>query len=361
VIDGDATVRCWGNDHFGQLGRGSRVQGMLDPGAKVVGLSGVRSIAVGVHHACALTVAGEVACWGAADSGQVGDGAPLPDPLAAADAPGPPAARTTPVKVKGLPGAVTAIDAGVSHTCAVLAGGGVACWGANEAGELGRPGPGRATAIVVPGVEDVLEVATGAAHTCARRADGQVLCWGRLASDGTPPTVVGGLCARQITAGSIFACAITCDGAPVCWGDMPGRVGSDGAVSGGAGSRDLAPAPGGLARAAEIRAGYWHVCTRDLQGALACWGGDDSGQLGSGNKSDWSKDFQMELAPVLATWGRSSALCAGGMSIRPDARYRRPSSFAESGATCALAPDDGVWCWGEPRLSHLPQRITSRR
>ena len=46
---------------------------------------------------------------------------------------GPPsAAGTVP-----LPGEALAITAGGDHTCALLAGGGVICWGANDHGQLG--------------------------------------------------------------------------------------------------------------------------------------------------------------------------------------------------------------------------------
>ena len=44
--------------------------------------------------------------------------------------------RWTPVRVNGVTGA-TQVVLGLSHACALLAGGAVYCWGANESGELG--------------------------------------------------------------------------------------------------------------------------------------------------------------------------------------------------------------------------------
>ena len=74
-----------------------------------------------------------MACWGANDSGQLGDGTTT--------------GRLVPVPVTGLATGVAAIAAGGDHTCVVTTAGGVKCWGANEHGQLGdrtttdRPAP----------------------------------------------------------------------------------------------------------------------------------------------------------------------------------------------------------------------------
>ena len=63
-------LRCWGWNGVGQLGNGTSIQ-PLTP-VHVNGLTnGVRAVAVGSVHTCALTDAGSVKCWGWNDSWSV--------------------------------------------------------------------------------------------------------------------------------------------------------------------------------------------------------------------------------------------------------------------------------------------------
>jgi alpha-tubulin suppressor-like RCC1 family protein len=62
-------VKCWGDNDDGQLGEGRTVD--RDTPVDVAGLTdGVNGIAVGAHHSCALTIAGNVQCWGDNSQGQ---------------------------------------------------------------------------------------------------------------------------------------------------------------------------------------------------------------------------------------------------------------------------------------------------
>jgi alpha-tubulin suppressor-like RCC1 family protein len=121
-------VLCWGANFNGQIGDGTTTQ-RLTPTA-VSGLSsGVAAISAGGTHACALTTAGAVSCWGDNTYGQLGDGTTTQ--------------RLTPTAVTGLSSGVASISAGangqgaVSNTCAVMTAGGIRCWGDNSFTEIG--------------------------------------------------------------------------------------------------------------------------------------------------------------------------------------------------------------------------------
>jgi hypothetical protein len=71
---------CWGNNVDGGLGDGSFIDRRTPVG--VVGLAqGVRSIAAGVLHTCALLDTDGVRCWGYNEEGQLGDGTTFSRPV----------------------------------------------------------------------------------------------------------------------------------------------------------------------------------------------------------------------------------------------------------------------------------------
>lgn len=168
-VVGDA-VKCWGSGDDDWT-----VKGLFAN----VPVPGVKRVATGDRHACALTSAGAVLCWGNNDVGQLGS----------------PSDMDTHDKPREVPGVRGAVDivAGESSTCAVLGDGTVTCWGANAEGELGI---GResdeATPTKVAGLSGVSQVCLAIHHGCALTRERKVLCWGNNSSgqigDGTKDT-----------------------------------------------------------------------------------------------------------------------------------------------------------------------------
>jgi alpha-tubulin suppressor-like RCC1 family protein len=62
-------LRCWGDNAYGQVGRGSTVPSFSPITADVEEVS---SIAVGQQHACAIDIHGALRCWGDNGRNQLG-------------------------------------------------------------------------------------------------------------------------------------------------------------------------------------------------------------------------------------------------------------------------------------------------
>jgi alpha-tubulin suppressor-like RCC1 family protein len=158
-------AKCWGANDTGQLGDGS--YNSANQPVTVTGLgNNIAAVTTGYFHTCTLTSEGDVWCWGENTAGELGDGTNAGSP--------------SPVKTIGLEGGVLAIVAGGSHTCALTKTGGVKCWGDNSFGQLGDgTTAGRSTPADVAGLTGgVIAVAAGASHTCAMLTGGTVKCWG---------------------------------------------------------------------------------------------------------------------------------------------------------------------------------------
>lgn len=217
ALTGTGAVMCWGvNDQY-QLGGGAPAQSLTP--VPVSGLSaGIRHIAAGAAHTCAVTIEGEVHCWGGNAHGELGAGQASAAPVA------------TPTKVEGLPGPMMMVAAGRFHTCAVSPLGQAWCWGQNEFGALGddtsldRALPVQPMGLPAP----VVALSAGAGGTCAVLDDGAAYCWGSNANgqlgDGSRihrarPVAVSGLGdGRMVSYGEEFSCGATRSLRAYCWG-----------------------------------------------------------------------------------------------------------------------------------------------
>jgi alpha-tubulin suppressor-like RCC1 family protein len=344
AVFSDGTIKSWGSnsgetlDTNGVLGTGTSSSSGTP--ALVTGITTATAVAGGDDHACALLSGGTVSCWGDNTYGQLGLSA---DPTTGTSA------VTTPVAVPDLSN-VTAIAAGLTHTCAIISGGTVECWGSNDYNELGN---GTSTSCnggydtcsptpsPVTGLSGVTAIAIGADngyadHTCAVLSNGTVKCWGYNAdgelgngtddlvkpfSSGTPVLVSGVTTATGITAFAEGACARLSGGTVMCWGNN-----SLGALGNGSTTDSATPVPvSGLDDAASLSIGSasFTVCAARTGGSAVCWGNGANGELGGGVANDQSD------APVaVVSLTNVTAIAAGGNHL------------------CALLATGNVECWG---------------
>ncbi len=339
----DATVMCWGLQPFLRFGAKPE---LAQPKPILIdgGQADIRQVSLGLHHACALTTAGTVACWGSDYSGQLGA------------APGTVRARrldrqasAEPLVVPGVSG-IGSIAAGGFHTCAVTEKGGVICWGGNRVRQLGSDsdtiGP-----VSVAGLETgVQAVSAGLLHTCALLVDGRVKCWGdgsagQLGIGSTPdkpqatPRLVADLRGKAIglSSGRYHTCATLETGDIFCWGSNKfGQIG-DGTQTDRPSPVRVAGLPG---KAVAVAAGAGFTCARLAEGPPVCWGWNDYGQLASSGDAPGMADehgFTVQLSPrpVIDIDGGLQELASG------------------EGHSCALTSDGEVKCWGMNNDSQL--------
>lgn len=248
VFDGRAAY-CWGDGRSGQLG--ADVAGSLTPVATGDASDEGLTVRVGGAHTCVRSGAPDrLRCFGADGEGQLGApsvwdrGAPIralslgEAHTCAAYAPVGAArevvvcrgrAVAAPVEPLLAGEAVVELAAGRDHTCALLEGGDVRCWGRNDLGQLGDGTKNDARApVAVLGVRGAVALVSGANHACARLRNDTVVCWGDNArhqlANGTVapsayPVLVAGLSGvRALAAGGDATCAALARGAVRCWG-----------------------------------------------------------------------------------------------------------------------------------------------
>ncbi|WP_437724001.1 RCC1 domain-containing protein [Sorangium sp. So ce861] len=367
-------LKCWGANARGQLGLGdvaSRGDSTGEMGAALHASfgQGISAVTAGHEHTCALLREPSspdvgLKCWGRNDFGQLGQ-------------PEVPEHRgDDPVEMLelfysylGAGATVKAAQAGAYHTCAVLNGDQLKCWGLNANGQLGlgdlkNRGDAELEMFFVPtiplgGGRTAKSVAAGAYHTCVLLDDDRVKCWGRNdagqlglgdltqrgGTAGTKPEFISTVPldnlddkAKAIVAGTFHTCAILGDDTVKCWGDNEaGQLGQDHRNNLG-GTLSTTPETfnsiplGGPVKA--LSAGSSHTCAILGDGTVKCWGDNQFGQLGLGDTEDRGDDpgeiaglLPVDLGPGLT----AKAIAAG-------------AAF-----TCALLNTDQIKCWGHSK------------
>ena len=251
--------------------------------------------------------------------------------------------KPVPVSVTGVT-AATQVVGGYNHTCALLANGTIKCWGWNSSGQLGDgTTTDRATPVSVKGITTATQVAGGYYHSCALLEGGTVKCWGfngngqlgtgTTTDRATPVGVTGITTATQITSGATHTCALLANGTARCWGNNElGQLGDATTID-----RYSQVGVTGITAATQIASGGDHSCALLANGTIKCWGWNGSGELGGG-----SFDKSLQRANVADI--TSATQVASGPNH-----------------SCARLADGTLKCWGSNRYGLLGDGTTASR
>ena len=347
-------VDCWGYGEDGELGDGTFYTSGHDGSdvpVTVLGVGGngtlgdVTSLASDGSGFCALLGSGGVDCWGYGLTGELGDGTFYGSSTNNGSA--------VPVAVLGVGGSGTLSGAASLRSdtlvssyfgagyCAVLASGGVDCWGAGVFGELGdgtfyatyvggdpaNSGSAEPVAVVgiggsgtLGGVTSLVSDADGHSY-CALLASGGVDCWG-YGEDG------------ELGDGTFYTTGKYGSAVPVAVADVGGS-GTLGGVASLA-SHDASSetettfAMGGFCALAD----FWWV---------DCWGYGQDGELGDG--VFYTSGHDGSAVPVAVADVGGSGTLGGVANLASD-------DFLGAGY-CALLISGGVDCWGVGNIGQL--------
>lgn len=308
AVKTDGSVWCWGSAWYG-LGDAAVTTYSLAPVEVLPASFQAAGVSLSSNHACVWSQSGEVRCWGANYWGQIGAGSGTTGTII-----------NTPTFVAGVSNVLEVNANAFDHTCAVVAGGAVYCWGQNYYSQLGDGTYGNTESPVLAsnfsGI-NVEAVFTGYETTCVQSTAGTVTCNGANYNGQTTPSGTLQADAGQLAMGDEHGCALV-GGQAVCWGNNAlGQLGT------GTPGSEYLPARNMALNLAQAPRVYWqHGCAADNVGNALCWG---SGYYGTGEP--------LPLDPI----AHHLAQGVGG-----------PVSRAAAGSShqCVLRNDGAVLCWG---------------
>jgi alpha-tubulin suppressor-like RCC1 family protein len=318
-----------------------------------------------------------VACGGGSNASDAGDaGSETGGSSISGGSTGGSTAADTP-----LPVTTRRVGSGADYSCAIRTDGVVKCWGRNDRGQNGvgnteahgdEPNEMGDKLAAVDLKARAVSLAVGWYHACALLEGGAVKCWGSNNSGqlavgdtrdrGVKPGEVSALAAIDlghdrpvvaIAAGDGFNCVAFDDGRLKCWGQNDlGQLGlGDREGRGDAPNEMGARLPfvdlGQGARVKGISLGSGHACAVLTDGRVKCWGGAAEGQLGLGDtrlRGTLPADTGDGLAAVdLGKGARAVAVALGAYH------------------SCAVLDDGRAKCWGNSERGQLGLGDTTTR
>src|SRR5690554_2085248 len=174
------------------------------------------------------------------------------------------------------------ISASENHTCALLEGGNVKCWGSNSNWQLGntelntqhKQASSTAVDVNVADLQGVKAISVGNTYSCALLEAGDIKCWGKIPSGFSANNLLELTNKKpsQLATASAHACVVTEDNQVQCWGDSS-KLGH---------SESEATEVTGIDKALLVSSKGNHSCALLNNGRVECWGDNLSGQIGNG-------------------------------------------------------------------------------
>lgn len=307
----DATVKCWGRGTDGRLGIGSTAalgiaQGDIAASAGVAlgtGLTPVQ-LSLGHYHACAILADGAGArsakCWGDNQWGQLGRG----NVGDLGDAPGE-LGDALPAIDLGTGRSPLYLMATGGHSCALLDDRSTKCWGLNTWGQIGLAAGNNAPFTDGQTERTTCNGASGPTRPldCIGDQPGEM-------GDALPAAVAASQTTR-LSIGFRHNCVQRVGSTGLyCWGsNEQAQLGTgSGGVTGQSGSivgdepNEIGTQPATLVKGRtieELTAGGFHTCVMYSDLTINCWGFNNFGQLGRNQSEAIVGDAAAEMGEAL--------------------------------------------------------------
>ncbi|TPV94076.1 MAG: hypothetical protein B7733_17240 [Myxococcales bacterium FL481] len=154
----------------------------------------------------------------------------------------------------------------------------------------------------------------------------------------------GGEPSPALTLGYQFGCAVWDDGAMKCWGNNDhGQLGLGDRENRGDEPGEMGPELPFVATDGPVRqaaTAFASTCALGEDGRVRCWGSNDHGQLGIGSSTSRIGTAPAEMGPGLHP-----------VALGTDVRAAKLAATGDS--YCALTEDDAIKCWGRNRWGQL--------
>lgn len=370
-------------------------------------------LALGYKHSCFILSDKTVSCWGSNQYGQLGHGkktqAEVEDEILNSDKF--PTEEEKEELIKNLysskptivrdsnkiaiTGAIK-ISASENHTCALLEGGNVKCWGWNSYGQLGNAElntqnkQASSTAVDVNEADlqgiKAISISVGNQYSCALLEAGDIECWGKR-PNGFSTSNLSAITDKepiQLAAASAHACVVTEDNQVQCWGDSDnGKLGH---------TENTEQVVTGIDNALLVSSKGNHSCALLDNGRVRCWGSNLRGQVGNGDGGSVTSTVNIptknviNLSQVISLSSGDNHNCAvtqlgqvkcwgnndnGQLGFTSTGSYKQQFSprVAASGIStaievsvsqnhsCARLNNDDIYCWGQNDLGQLGRPI----